>query len=97
MPDRALGRRIGKCRYALPLQSHTLDLDKSLLSGLALVHVKNTGRCRELLTDHAKVYLERSRNETRSTTYDLLPLQSHTLDLDKSLLSGLALHIEVET
>ena len=23
------------------------------------VHVKNTGRCRELLTDHARVYLEK--------------------------------------
>ncbi len=24
------------------------------------VHVKNTGRCRELLTDHARVYLEKN-------------------------------------
>ena len=39
------------------------------------VHVKNTGRCRELLTDHAKVYLERSRNETRSTAYDLVAVE----------------------
>lgn len=36
------------------------------------VHVKNTGRCRELLTDHTKVYLEKSDNETRSTAYDLV-------------------------
>lgn len=39
------------------------------------VHVKNTGRCRELLTDHAKVYLEKSGNETRSTAYDLVAVE----------------------
>ncbi|MDE7246254.1 MAG: DNA/RNA nuclease SfsA, partial [Lachnospiraceae bacterium] len=36
------------------------------------VHVKNTGRCRELLRDHAKVYLEKSDSETRATAYDLV-------------------------
>lgn len=36
------------------------------------VHVKNTGRCRELLRDHAKVYLEKSGNPERSTAYDLV-------------------------
>ena len=36
------------------------------------VHVKNTGRCKELLRDHAKVYLEKSDNPERSTAYDLV-------------------------
>ena len=36
------------------------------------VHVKNTGRCRELLTDHAKVYLEKNDSEKRATAYDLV-------------------------
>ena len=36
------------------------------------VHVKNTGRCRELLRDNAPVYLERSGNQTRATAYDLV-------------------------
>lgn len=36
------------------------------------VHVKNTGRCRELLRDNAQVYLERSDNPERSTAYDLV-------------------------
>ncbi len=36
------------------------------------VHVKNTGRCGELLTDHARVYLEKSDSGTRSTAYDLV-------------------------
>lgn len=39
------------------------------------VHVKNTGRCRELLTDHADVYLEKSDNKERSTAYDLIAVK----------------------
>lgn len=36
------------------------------------VHVKNTGRCRELLRDDVQVYLERSSNPERATAYDLV-------------------------
>ncbi len=36
------------------------------------VHVKNTGRCRELLTPEATVYLEKSDNPNRKTKYDLV-------------------------
>lgn len=36
------------------------------------VHVKNTGRCRELLQENATVYLEESDNKERSTAYDLV-------------------------
>lgn len=36
------------------------------------VHVKNTGRCRELLQEQAEVYLEKSANPERSTAYDLV-------------------------
>lgn len=36
------------------------------------VHVKNTGRCGELLTDHASVYLEKNDSKMRSTAYDLV-------------------------
>ena len=39
------------------------------------VHVKNTGRCRELLTDHARVYLEKNGKESRSTAYDLVAVE----------------------
>lgn len=39
------------------------------------VHVKNTGRCRELLTDHAKVYLEKCGRVDRSTAYDLVAVE----------------------
>lgn len=35
-------------------------------------HVKNTGRCKELLTPGAKVFLEESDNPERKTKYDLV-------------------------
>ncbi|MCM1143942.1 MAG: A/G-specific adenine glycosylase [Blautia sp.] len=38
-------------------------------------HVKNTGRCRELLQEHATVYLEKSGNDNRATAYDLVAVQ----------------------
>ena len=39
------------------------------------VHVKNTGRCRELLQKDAVVYLEKSDNPNRSTAYDLVAVK----------------------
>ena len=39
------------------------------------VHVKNTGRCRELLLPRAEVYLERSDNPARKTQYDLVAVK----------------------
>ncbi|MDE6674924.1 MAG: A/G-specific adenine glycosylase [Acetatifactor sp.] len=39
------------------------------------VHVKNTGRCRELLIPGAPVYLEKSGNPARSTSYDLIAVE----------------------
>lgn len=39
------------------------------------VHVKNTGRCRELLTDRAEVFLSRSSNPERKTKYDLIAVK----------------------
>lgn len=39
------------------------------------VHVKNTGRCRELLVEDASVYLEKSKNPNRSTEYDLVVVE----------------------
>lgn len=37
-----------------------------------LVHVKNTGRCKELLVPGVKVFLEKSRNPKRKTQYSLI-------------------------
>lgn len=39
------------------------------------VHVKNTGRCLELLTENAVVYLEKSDNQARATAYDLVAVK----------------------
>ena len=39
------------------------------------VHVKNTGRCRELLTDRAEVYLTQSSKAARKTKYDLVAVR----------------------
>lgn len=39
------------------------------------VHVKNTGRCRELLVENARVYLEQSDNPQRSTACDLVAVR----------------------
>jgi len=39
------------------------------------VHVKNTGRCRELLIVGAEVYLEKGTNPNRKTAYDLIAVR----------------------
>lgn len=43
---------------------------------LETVHVKNTGRCRELLMPGATVYLEKSSNPNRKTAYDLVTVET---------------------
>ena len=39
------------------------------------VHVKNTGRCRELLPAGARVWCQKSDNPSRKTKYDLITVQ----------------------
>lgn len=39
------------------------------------VHVKNTGRCKELLIENATVYLSASDNPLRKTKYDLIAVE----------------------
>lgn len=45
---------------------------------ITLVHVKNTGRCKELLMDNATVYLSVSNNALRKTKYDLIAVEKTT-------------------
>ena len=40
-----------------------------------ICHVKNTGRCRELLTPGATVWCQKSSNPTRKTKYDLITVR----------------------
>ena len=48
------------------------------------VHVKNTGRCRELLVPGAKVWLAKSDSPNRSTAYDLVAVckNGHIINMD---------------
>ncbi|MCR6544442.1 DNA/RNA nuclease SfsA [Dehalobacterium formicoaceticum] len=44
-----------------------------------IVHVKNTGRCRELLQPEAQVILEKSSNPNRKTKYSLIAVYKGSL------------------
>ena len=39
---------------------------------IEIAHVKNTGRCKELLTEGTTVYVQKSDNSARKTKYDLI-------------------------
>lgn len=41
----------------------------------AVCHVKNTGRCRELLVPGARIYLQQAANPLRKTGWDLIAVQ----------------------
>ena len=43
--------------------------------GREICHVKNTGRCRELLTSDAVVYVQRNNNPARKTKLDLIGVE----------------------
>lgn len=45
---------------------------------IEVVHVKNTGRCRELLVPNAAVYLSVSDNPERKTKFDLIAVEKVT-------------------
>lgn len=58
------------------------------------VHVKNTGRCRELLVFGCTVYLETSSNPARKTKYDLIAVEKVTergtilINMDSQVVNG---------
>ena len=51
------------------------------------VHVKNTGRCKELLTKGTTVYLEQSDNTSRKTKYDLIATEKISANGKKTLIN----------
>ena len=51
------------------------------------VHVKNTGRCRELLLPSCTVYLEGSANPARKTRYDLVAVEKERPGLPPLLIN----------
>ena len=55
------------------------------------VHVKNTGRCRELLVPGGKCFLSDSENPARKTRYDLIAVQKGELliNMDSQVVNSL--------
>lgn len=61
---------------AIFLERPNRFIARVMLNGEEIVaHVKNTGRCKELLTPGCVVFLEKSANPTRKTAYDLVMVQ----------------------
>ena len=58
---------------------------------LERVHVKNTGRCRELLVPGCRCYLSDSENPQRKTRYDLIAVQKGELliNMDSQVVNSL--------
>lgn len=57
-----------------------------------ICHVKNTGRCRELLLKGVNVYLEKSSNPNRKTAYDLIAVQkgNRLINMDSQVVNKVA-------
>ena len=70
--------RYPKIRKAIFLDRPNRFIAHVLLEGkIQNVHVKNTGRCKELLVPNATVYLEESDNPARKTKYDLIAVEKN--------------------
>ena len=70
--------RYPKIRKAIFLDRPNRFIAHVLLEGkIQNVHVKNTGRCKELLVPNATVYLEESNNPARKTKYDLIAVEKN--------------------
>ncbi len=60
------------------------------------VHIKNTGRCKELLIEGATVYLEKGLNPNRKTPYDLVAVEKLTktgtilINMDSQIVNDVA-------
>ena len=51
-------------------------ISNALIEGIPVVaHVKNTGRCRELMIPGTEIYLEKTDNPHRKTEYDLIAVR----------------------
>ena len=52
-----------------------------------MVHVKNTGRCKELLRRNCKVWLSKSDQMQRKTKYDLIAVEIQKADSKPKLVN----------
>ena len=65
--------KYGTIRRGIFIERPNRFIAKVLVDGaVETVHVKNTGRCREILIPGASVILEKARNEGRKTAYSLI-------------------------
>ena len=68
--------RYGQVKKGIFLARPNRFIAHVALDGVETVcHVKNTGRCRELLVPGAAVYLEKGTNPGRKTAYDLIAVE----------------------
>ncbi len=67
----------------------------SINNQVEICHVKNTGRCKELLIKGATVYLQKSDNPNRKTKYDLIAVQKgdRLINMDSQVVNSVALEI----
>lgn len=58
-----------------------------------ICHVKNTGRCKELLTENATVYLNKSDNANRKTLYDLIAVEKNgrIVNIDSQIVNSVCI------
>lgn len=56
-------------------------------------HVKNTGRCKELLVEGSIVYLQKADNSNRKTKYDLIAVQKgdKLINMDSQVVNSVAI------
>ena len=75
------GRGENAMRYGTVIPGRFVDRPNRFVArvetaeGMRTVHVKNTGRCRELLIPGTVVYLERGENPGRKTAFDLIAVE----------------------
>lgn len=80
--------KYGYVADAVFLQRPNRFIAQVLLNGQEeTVHVKNTGRCKELLVPGAKVYLEKGKNPARKTAWDLIAVEkgNRLVNMDSQL------------
>lgn len=74
-------------KYLKTCQAKFIDRPNRFIAHVELngkvetVHVKNTGRCKELLIKGVTVILEESNNESRKTKYDLIAVYKENFGL----------------
>jgi len=74
-------------RYRKTVEAHFLSRPNRFIAHVDVngqtetVHVKNTGRCKELLLSNARVILSEADNPARKTRYDLIAVEKEGLGL----------------